>query len=143
MRLLIAALAGGLFGAGLHLSGMTDTNKVQGFLDFFGAWDGTLIFVMGGAIVPMAIAWRLTANRSPLTRGSFPAQPETEVSRSLIIGAVLFGAGWGLVGLCPGPAVASLSYGGAGGFVFLGAMLAGMTIAPGVRARLDTSAALS
>jgi hypothetical protein len=69
MRILLALLSGGFFGAGLHISGMTDTGKVQGFLDLFGAWDPTLVFVMGGAIVPMAIAWRMVPGRSPLAGG--------------------------------------------------------------------------
>lgn len=130
MRAALAFIAGGLFGVGLHLSGMTDTDKVQGFLDFFGAWDPTLAFVMGGAILPMAIAWRMSKNRKPVVGGDFPAPADPVFDRPLIIGAVLFGMGWGLVGLCPGPALASLSYGGFGGLVFLAAMIAGMAMAP-------------
>lgn len=141
MRTLFAALAGGLFGAGLHLSGMTDTAKVIGFLDFFGAWNPTLVFVMGGAIVPMFLAWRATATRSPVVGGDFPAKPDPVLDRKLILGAVLFGAGWGIVGLCPGPALASLSYGGTQGLVFLIAMGAGMLAAPPVKARLDSRGA--
>ena len=137
MRNLLALLAGGLFGIGLYLSGMTDTDKVQGFLDFFGAWDPTLAFVMGGAIVPMAVAWAVTRGRKPLAGGEFPARPDARLDRKLILGAVLFGMGWGLVGLCPGPALASLSFGGTGGIVFLIAMLAGMTAAPKARQILD------
>ena len=140
MRLIFAALAGGLFGAGLYVSGMTDTAKVQGWLDVFGNWDPTLAFVMGGAIIPMAIAWQIAARRSaPVTGGTFPAPPEPRLGRNLVLGSVLFGMGWGLVGLCPGPVVASLSYGGAGVWVFLGAMLAGMAAAPFVRRRLDST----
>ena len=137
MRYLIAALAGGLFGAGLFLSGMTDTQKVQGWLDVFGNWDPTLAFVMGGAIVPMLLAWRFTRSGQPLAGGSFPAPPEHKLGHRLIIGSVLFGMGWGLAGLCPGPSIASLSYGGAGGFLFLAAMLIGMGAAPAVGKRLD------
>ena len=137
MRSLIALLAGGLFGAGLHVSGMTDTAKVQGFLDFFGAWDPTLAFVMGGAIVPMALAWIATKNRTPVVGGAFPEKADPVLDRRLITGAVLFGVGWGLVGLCPGPAIASLSYGGIGGFVFLIAMAGGMFGAPPIARRLD------
>ncbi|UWR21070.1 DUF6691 family protein [Sulfitobacter sp. S190] len=140
MRLVIALAAGGLFGLGLHLSGMTDTTKVQGFLDFFGQWDPTLMFVMGGAILPMAVAWRLTRSRQPLTADHFPAPPATTLDRKLVLGAVMFGAGWGLTGLCPGPAIASLGYGGAGGAGFLLAMLAGMALAPRARALLDSAA---
>lgn len=137
MRNLMALLAGGLFGVGLYLSGMTDTDKVQGFLDFFGAWDPTLAFVMGGAIVPMAIAWAVTRGRKPLAGGDFPDRPDAQLDRKLILGAVLFGMGWGLVGLCPGPALASLSFGGTGGLVFLLAMLGGMIAAPKARQILD------
>lgn len=140
MRLMFAALAGGLFGAGLHLSGMTDTAKVRGFLDFFGAWDPTLMFVMGGAILPMAAAWAFSRGRQPAVGGTFPERPDPSLDRRLIVGAILFGAGWGLVGLCPGPALASLSYGGWGGLVFLLAMLGGMLAAPPAARRLDRSA---
>lgn len=137
MRAAIAFLSGGLFGLGLHLSGMTNTNKVQGFLDFFGAWDPTLAFVMGGAIVPMFFAWRLTRARTPLVGGTFPTPSDPVLDRSLILGAVLFGMGWGLVGLCPGPALASISYGGLGGIAFLAAMIIGMSIAPVAKRKLD------
>lgn len=140
MRVLIALVAGSLFGSGLFLSGMTDTTKVQGWLDVFGAWDPTLAFVMGGAILPMMVAWSLTRRVTPLSGGHFPALPAPEFDRRLIVGSVLFGMGWGLAGLCPGPAVASLSYGGAGGLVFLAAMLTGMGAAPVVGARLDSFA---
>lgn len=141
MRIIIALLSGALFGSGLFVSGMTDTTKVQGWLDVFGAWDPTLAFVMGGAILPMAIAWRLTLGRKPVAGGEFPALPRPELDHRLIIGSVLFGAGWGLAGLCPGPAVASLSYGGIGGLVFMLAMLAGMGMAPLLGERLDRLAA--
>ena len=137
MRILIALLSGGLFGAGLFISGMTDTRKVQGWLDIFGNWDPTLAFVMGGAIIPMVIAWQLTNGRRPLAGGSFPAQHDPLLDRKLILGSVLFGVGWGLAGLCPGPSIASLSYGGIGGVVFLVAMGAGMIAAVPLRARLD------
>ena len=140
MRQMIAFVVGGLFGTGLLLSGMTDTTKVQGWLDLFGDWDPTLAFVMGGAIIPMAIAWRFVPGRAPLLGGDFPAPPAPEVGRKLVIGSVLFGAGWGLSGLCPGPAVASLGFGGWGGALFVAAMLLGMVLAPRVRARLDLSA---
>lgn len=137
MRLLFAALAGSIFGTGLLLSGMTDTVKVQGWLDFFGNWDPALAFVMGGAILPMAVAWRFTPNRQPVLGGAFPGRPSTQLDTKLIGGSVLFGMGWALTGLCPGPALASLSWGGTGGLLFLAAMLAGMWAAPMVRTRLD------
>lgn len=137
MRLIYAFIAGGLFGTGLFLSGMTDTSKVQGWLDIFGNWDPTLAFVMGGAIIPMAIAWLLVPGRKPLAGGEFPAPPAPRLGRNLVLGSILFGAGWGLAGLCPGPSIASLSYGGVGHWVFVAAMIAGMAVAPGVRVTLD------
>ncbi|MGI3168459.1 DUF6691 family protein [Pseudooceanicola sp. C21-150M6] len=137
MRILIALLSGGLFGAGLLISGMTDTTKVQGWLDVFGQWDPTLAFVMGGAIIPMAVAWQLTRGRKPLAGGNFPAPPKPEIDRRLVLGSTLFGAGWGLAGLCPGPSIASLSFGGLPGLIFVLAMGAGMLIAPPLKARLD------
>ena len=137
MRNIFALISGALFGAGLMISGMVDTAKVQGWLDVFGNWDPTLAFVMGGAIVPMAIAWQLTRGRKPLVGGEFPAKPEARLGRNLVLGSVLFGMGWGLAGLCPGPSMASLTFNGIGGLVFVGAMALGMFAAPGLRARLD------
>ncbi|MGC1486612.1 MAG: DUF6691 family protein, partial [Albidovulum sp.] len=105
LRLVFAGLAGGLFGAGLLISGMTDTTRVQGWLDIFGAWDPTLAFVMGGAIIPMAIAWRFaTRIQTSILGATLPAKPAPQVGHNLVIGSVLFGMGWGLAGLCPGPA---------------------------------------
>lgn len=140
MRALAAFIVGGLFGAGLLISGMTDTRKVQGWLDVFGDWDPTLAFVMGGAIIPMAVAWQLTRSRKPVLGGEFPAPPEPRLGRNLVLGSVLFGAGWGLSGLCPGPSIASLGFGGWGGILFVAAMLIGMGLAPTVRAKLDADA---
>jgi uncharacterized protein (TIGR01244 family) len=129
-RLVFAALAGGLFGAGLMLSGMTDTARVQGFLDIFGAWNPTLAFVMGGAILPMTLAWVLADRRKVSALGTpFPSL-RRGIDRSLVLGSILFGIGWGLVGLCPGPALAVVSFAGPGGLVFLLAMGAGMVLAP-------------
>ena len=141
MRAAFAFSAGGLFGAGLLISGMTDTRKVQGWLDVFGDWDPSLAFVMGGAIIPMAIAWQIAARRDAALLGSgFPAPSEPRLGRNLVIGSVMFGMGWGLVGLCPGPVIASLSYGGFEGLVFLAAMLAGMGAMPQLRTWLDRAA---
>ena len=137
-RLGFSFLSGGLFGLGLTISGMTDTTRVQGWLDVFGAWDATLAFVMGGAILPMAVAWQVSRRMyHPRLGGAFPPLPKQEVGPNLVIGSVLFGMGWALAGLCPGPAVASLGFGGLGGVVFLLAMLGGMAVAPPIRARID------
>jgi uncharacterized membrane protein YedE/YeeE len=133
MRIILALVAGGFFGAGLHVSGMTDTSKVRGFLDFFGAWNPTLAFVMGGAILPMGVAWRIVPSRTPLVGGNPPSAPDPALDRRLIPGSVLFGVGWGLIGLCPEPAIASFTYGGWTGALFLIAiMLGGMMLAPAV-----------
>jgi uncharacterized membrane protein YedE/YeeE len=141
-RNLFAFLSGGLFGAGLLVSGMVDTTKVQGWLDVFGAWDPTLAFVLGGAILPMAVAWRIAARRRTSVLGTaLPEPPDPRLGHNLVVGSVLFGMGWGLAGLCPGPAMASLGFGGIGGLVFLFAMIAGMLVAPGVRLQVDRLAA--
>lgn len=143
MRVLVSFITGATFGLGLLISGMTNTDKVQGWLDVFGAWDPTLAFVMGGAIIPMAIAWRMTKTRKPVYADVFPAPSDPRIGRNLVIGSTLFGMGWALAGLCPGPAVASLSFGGIGGLTFLVAMILGMLIAPRVRAQLDQWATAS
>lgn len=128
-RLLIAALSGGLFGAGLLVSGMTDPAKVRGWLDIFGAWDPTLAFVLGGAVVPMFFVWRLAARRPvALTGAPMPTMPPQRLDGRLIAGAALFGLGWGLAGLCPGPAIASLAIGGMPALTFMVAMVAGMAL---------------
>jgi uncharacterized membrane protein YedE/YeeE len=137
-RTLFAALAGAIFGAGLLISGMTDTTRVHGWLDVFGDWDPTLAFVMGGAILPMAVAWRIAARRRTAVLGNpIPLTQDSTIDAKLVAGSTLFGMGWGLAGLCPGPALASLGWGGTGGLVFLLAMVAGMVLAPAARARLD------
>jgi uncharacterized protein len=137
MRILFSALSGAIFGLGLMVSGMTDTTKVQGWLDLFGDWDPTLAFVLGGAILPMAIAWAiLTPRGTSLLGQTLPAPPSHDIDRPLVWGAVLFGMGWALVGLCPGPAMASLSYGGLSGMIFFVAMIVGMLLARPIQARV-------
>lgn len=138
MRGMVSLSSGALFGLGLLISGMVDTSRVQGWLDIFGDWDPTLAFVLAGAIAPMAIAWRVSElRRRPLAGGSFPARPARQITPDLAIGSIIFGAGWGLAGLCPGPSFAALSFGGWEGFLFVGSMLGGMLLAvPAKRARL-------
>ena len=141
MKRLVAFVSGSLFGIGLFLSGMTDTSKVQGWLDLFGNWDPTLAFVMGGAIIPMFIAWRFTENRKPIYAENFPTRNQSKIDSDLILGSVLFGVGWGLAGLCPGPAIASLGFGGAQSALFVLAMLVGMWLTPSIRFRISNSLA--
>lgn len=138
MRSVVSFGAGALFGLGLLVSGMTDTTKVQGWLDVFGAWDPTLAFVLGGAIVPMFFAWRIAAQRREAVLGGvMPGPPSQEITPRLAIGSALFGIGWGLSGLCPGPAMASLGFGGWQGLVFFIAMVAAMMAQPRVTAALS------
>jgi len=127
MRALVSAFAGGLFGLGLLVSGMTDTAKVQGWLDITGSWDPTLAFVLGGAILPMLVAWRIAARRKVAVLGTvIPPMPEQTLDARLTGGSVLFGGGWALAGFCPGPAIAALGWSGTGGAVFVLAMIGGM-----------------
>ena len=141
MKRLVAFVSGSLFGLGLLLSGMTDTSKVQGWLDLFGNWDPTLAFVMGGAIIPMFIAWRFTENRKPIYAENFPTRNQSKIDSDLILGSVLFGVGWGLAGLCPGPAIASLGFGGTQSALFVLAMLLGMQLTPSIRLKISSSSA--
>ncbi len=134
MRNLSAFLSGGLFGAGLLIAGMVDTVKVQGWLDVFGNWDPQLAFVLGGAVLPMIIVWRLAARRELSLLGSpMPKRFPPVVDRELVLGSLLFGAGWGIAGLCPGPALGSLTFGGWGGVLFVLSMVAGMALTPSLR----------
>lgn len=128
-KLLPPVISGTLFGAGLALSGMTDPARVRGFLDVFGRWDPTLVFVIGGAVIVMAIAWRIQARmKTPLFGEKFSLPDRRDFDKRLIAGSALFGIGWGIAGLCPGPAVASLALSPVSVFPFLVAMLAGMAV---------------
>ena len=124
---LTALVAGLLFGAGLTVSGMTRPQKVIGFLDVFGTWDASLLFVMLGAIAVHFFAYRLTrGRRAPLLAAKFFVPSRRDLDVRLLIGAAVFGVGWGLGGYCPGPGFVSLASGGAGATIFVGCMLAGM-----------------
>ncbi len=138
-RDLVAFLAGGLFGSGLLVSGMIDTRKVQGWLDFFGDWDPTLAFVLGGAVLPMLFVWRIAERRGVSLLGTpIPDRSPAKLDPALITGSLMFGAGWGLAGLCPGPALASFAFGGWGGALFLLSMVPGMVVAPRVAGFLSS-----
>lgn len=125
----LALLAGTLFGAGLAISGMADPRRVRGFLDLFGSWDTTLAFVLAGALMPMAVAWRLQKRMTaPLMARTFSLPTRRDVDARLIGGAALFGVGWGVAGLCPGPAFANLAIAPGPAIIFIVAMLAGMAL---------------
>ena len=122
-------LAGLIFAFGLGISGMTLPSKVLGFLDITGNWDPSLLFVMGAAIPVYAIAHRLTLRaHKPLFADAFPDVGGGRVDRSLLVGAGLFGAGWGIAGVCPGPALVNLGGMAPGAALFCAAMVGGMTL---------------
>jgi uncharacterized membrane protein YedE/YeeE len=109
VKALLGYIAGLLFGLGLALSGMTDPARVLGFLDVFGAWDATLLFVLGGAVVTTFIGYRLVFRQTkPLWGDHFRLPTRQDLDGRLLLGAALFGGGWGLSGYCPGPAFASV-----------------------------------
>lgn len=130
MRIVINLIAGLIFGTGLILAGMTDPEKVLNFLDFSGTWDPSLAFVMAGAIAVTATGYVLAQRRaSPILEDTFQFPAKLPIDAHLISGAVLFGTGWGLSGLCPGPAITSLVLAAPGTLVFVPAMLAGIVVA--------------
>jgi uncharacterized protein len=112
-------IAGAVFGVGVCISGMVRPSRVLAFLNFGGAWDATLLVVMGSALVVYAFAWRFARNVSP---------PSSVIDARLVGGAAIFGLGWGLSGYCPGPAIVSIVSGVPGALVFVAAMIAGMAL---------------
>lgn len=129
MRHLYGFACGLLFGLGLLLSGMVNPAKVLGFLDLAGLWDPSLALVMGGAIAVGLPAFWLAGRRQRSLLGEAMQLPKhRQIDRRLIGGSLLFGAGWGLVGICPGPALVGLASGSAGFALFVLAMLAGMAL---------------
>lgn len=130
MRIASAALAGLIFGIGLALSGMLDPARVLGFLDITGGqWDPTLIFVLGGAVGVAAIGFALTQRRTrPVFDEGFRLPGTSAIDGKLLGGAAMFGVGWGLVGYCPGPAIASIGFAGTPSALFALAMVGGMLL---------------
>jgi uncharacterized membrane protein YedE/YeeE len=134
---IVAFACGVLFALGLGIGGMTQPSRVLAFLDVAGDWDPRLAFVMLGAIAVYAPVYRLARRRPhPILATSYQLPARTEVDRPLVTGAALFGVGWGLAGLCPGPALTSLASGEPAALSFVAAMLAGMACAR-VRPRRD------
>ena len=127
MNRIAALISGLLFGAGVTLSGMVNPLKVLNFMDIAGTWDPTLIFVMGAGLIVTFTGYRLVFTRSrPLFEPAFSLRSASSIDQHLVGGAILFGAGWGLTGFCPGPAVASLVFGYWQSILFVAAMAAGM-----------------
>ena len=137
MRFLTTLFAGLLFGTGLILSGMANPKKVQNFLDIFGSWDPSLAFVMGGAILVTAPGfWLVQKRTSPFFHDVFQLPARNDIDARLVTGAAIFGVGWGLAGLCPGPVVASLFLNGQAMLPFFGLMIAGLLVGRIVMRRL-------
>ncbi len=130
MKYTLASFASGLvFGMGLLVSGMSNPEKVLGFLDIAGLWDPSLAFVMGGAIIVGLFAFAFARRRTLSFLGHHMKLPASDrVDKRLVIGSLLFGAGWGLAGFCPGPGLVALGAGEAKGAVFVVSMIAGMAV---------------
>jgi uncharacterized protein len=148
MRLYLIALGAGLlFGAGLAISGMHDPAKVLGFLDIAaiasGGWDPSLAFVMaGGLAVTLPAFWFARRRTAPVAVPTFQVPVATTIDQRLMLGALVFGVGWGLVGYCPGPALAALAFGATGTILFVLAMMAGMILEGFAENRLRKSGAV-
>jgi uncharacterized membrane protein YedE/YeeE len=129
MNRIIEFFVGLLFGIGLLVSGMTDPGKVLGFLDLAGAWDPSLAFVMGGAILVGLVAFAAAKTRTQsLLGGAMHLPTSRDIDRRLVIGSLLFGAGWGLAGFCPGPGLVAMGAGEPKAALFVAAMVGGMLV---------------
>lgn len=144
----LALLSGLLFGLGLGISQMIDRERVLGFLDITGQWDPTLAFVMGGAVLVTLISFRFVLQRPhPIFAIKFHLPTRSDIDRDLLLGAGLFGIGWGIAGYCPGPALTAAVLGIANPFIFVAAMIAGSvfykaiapTLRPSPNPTLDSS----
>lgn len=129
IRSILILSIGALFGAGLAIGGMLNPAKVAGFLDLFGVWDPSLAFVMGGGVIVNFIGHRLVTKRpTPLFGDRFRLPAMQDIDSKLVTGAVLFGMGWGLAGLCPGPVISSALLNPESGLLFAGLMMFGLFI---------------
>lgn len=129
MNLIVSLLTGVLFGAGLAISSMVDPARVLGFLDVTGEWDPTLAFVMGGALLVTVPGFYFLLKRGrPLLCSGFELPVKQHIDSRLVTGALLFGVGWGLAGLCPGPALVNLISGILPIYWFIAAMITGMIV---------------
>ena len=136
-RLITALIIGAVFGIGLAIAGMLNPSKVVGFLNIFGDWDPSLAFVMGGGVLVNTIGHRFVMKRkAPIQSAKFSRPPSTNIDKPLVIGSVIFGVGWGLAGLCPGPVVASLLLSGQAMLPFFGLLFTGLLVGQIVMRRL-------
>jgi len=142
IRNLAALGAGAIFGLGLAVSEMVNPLKVKAFLDVAGDWDPSLTLVMGGAVMVSFVAFRMTLRLpKPILATRFELPTRRDIDRRLVGGAAVFGVGWGLVGLCPGPALSALIYGDVESAIFVVAMLIGLAVGPRLLAMFAASPA--
>jgi uncharacterized membrane protein YedE/YeeE len=142
MQLIASFLCGLIFGSGLLISGMTQPTKVLGFLDVFGRGDPALAFVMAAALAVSGTGYALIRRQRPLLAPRLLWPAKTEIDRPLVVGSTLFGIGWGLAGLCPGPALENLASLSPRVFAFVLAMIVGMTVKDLWQARLPSPAVI-
>ena len=132
----VAALALGLlFALGLGVSGMTRPDVVLGFLDFAGAWNPALLFVMASAVPVFFLAWKLRSGPRPVLGGTWPEKVRHDIDSRLLVGSAIFGVGWGLCGVCPGPAITLLGRPNPGVLLFVASMVGGMVLVRWTAAR--------
>ncbi|OUS32898.1 YeeE/YedE family protein [Thalassotalea sp. 42_200_T64] len=137
MNNFIALICGLVFGFGLTIAQMVNPNKVLNFLDLFGSWDASLAFVMGGGVITYIIGYQLFIKKmkKPLLTENFNIPTNTVIDQKLIIGSTIFGIGWGIAGICPGPAIANITTGNEKILVFILLMVVGMLLAQKVKKR--------
>jgi uncharacterized membrane protein YedE/YeeE len=126
ISLIISLFAGALFAVGLVISGMSNPEKVIGFLDLFGNWDYSLLFVMGGAVGVNFVTFRILTKKKPFCAPAHFLPTKTSVDKNLLVGSALFGIGWGILGFCPGPAIVNLVTLSPSVLIFVSSMLIGM-----------------
>jgi len=135
LRILSAAAIGLVFGAGIAISGMANPAKVLNFFDIYGAWDPSLLLVMGSALIVTFVGYRFVLRRpAPVFDRAFHLPTKRDLDLPLIAGSALFGIGWGIAGFCPGGAIPALGLGEPGPFIFVAAMLGGIVLASGIKA---------
>ncbi len=137
MKLISTYLIGLVFGVGISLSGMANPAKVLNFFDLFGAWDPSLIFVMGGALITTFVGYKMVFGRAaPVLEPAFHLPSARKIDVKLVGGSALFGIGWGIAGFCPGGALPALGTGRWEVFAFVGALIVGISLAKGLQAAL-------
>ena len=131
LKYISSAIAGGIFGFGIAISGMANPAKVLNFFDIFGTWDPSLVFVMGGAMITALIGYRLVfgVQKRPLFEASFSLPSAKQIDRRLILGSIVFGIGWGIAGFCPGGAIPTFGLGHSESYIFIASLVVGILVA--------------